>query len=131
MKDLTERERNFVYKRLFMVIEQDIINIKLKDESAQKANELSESRKALLELTEFKKVGFWKSFTREDIMTFMEENNLDCLRFCDECGTPFWEGYITEDSDVYCSLKCLGMTQKQFDKQYSDEEDCTFYTEWV
>lgn len=64
------------------------------------------------------------------IKDFAEELELDGIRFCQKCGKPFSEGYVTPDMEVFCSLECLEMTEEEIDEQYSDEEDCIFYTKW-
>lgn len=93
--------------------------------------ELTEEDRAFImkRFTE-KLIDLKNDFTREDVENFMDKNDLDCLRFCDKCGKPFYMGYLTPDGDVYCSEKCLEMTTKEIADQYSDDEDCIFFTEW-
>lgn len=64
-----------------------------------------------------------------DVIEFCVEYDFDSIRFCEKCGKPIIEGYCDE-GDAYCSLECLGMTYEELNKQYSDEHDCVYWTEW-
>lgn len=65
----------------------------------------------------------------EDIKEFIDEQGYAGIRFCEKCGKPIIEGY-SDEGDAYCSLDCLGMSYDEFMEQYSDEQDCVFWTEW-
>lgn len=53
---------------------------------------------------------------------------------CDECGKIIKdeEWYFTDQVNMasYCSLECLGMTEEEYDEQYSEVDDCAFMTTW-
>lgn len=66
----------------------------------------------------------------EDLDSFCIKNEIEGLRFCTKCGKPMCEGFLTIDSDPYCSAECLEMSDQEIEDQYSNEDDCIFWTEW-
>lgn len=50
-------------------------------------------------------------------------------RECETCKAGMSEGYLVGDG-TYCSLKCAGFTEEEWNAHYSDDgDDC--WTEWT
>ena len=60
----------------------------------------------------------------EEKMDFIEENEIENLRVCENCRKFMNEGFLYRDMETYCSEKCLIESQGMYDK------DDTYWTAW-
>jgi len=68
------------------------------------------------------------AYDKSALEQIQDDMYVEEMRFCDVCHKPITEGY--EGGGVWCSLECLGMTEKEVEEQYSDEDDCVYFTQW-
>ena len=58
----------------------------------------------------------------------------DNWRVCDNCESPFQEGWTIGETNYYCSEKCMDshgiVTYKQFLESYTDEGD-SYWSSWA
>lgn len=60
----------------------------------------------------------------EEKMDFIEENDIQTLRVCENCGKFMNEGFLYRDIETYCSEECLTESQGMYDK------DEVYWTAW-
>lgn len=49
------------------------------------------------------------------------------VRFCDECGKAFWDGYY-DNGDYYCE-ECLPYTSHYWIEKCNNDDEC-YWSEW-
>lgn len=65
---------------------------------------------------------FWEHLSEE----------LDCLRVCEECGSPMIEGYVVNGRDTYCSEECLHkhVSEEEYNALYNNGSGDSYWTTW-
>lgn len=90
---------------------------------------VAEEVEKIIALSDFK--NNIKDKTIEDYKSLCSNLKIDGLRFCSKCGKPMIDGFLDSCSgEAYCSVECTGMSEDEYNNQYSDENDCVFWTEW-
>ena len=76
---------------------QEYINTTVKEELKNKGYSEKEAAQICKSFIEYPQL-------RDSII---ESNGLKTIRICQHCGKPICEGYLVNDSDVYCSEECV------------------------
>lgn len=103
---------------------QEYINTTVRDELKNKGYSEKEAAQICKSFIEYPQL-------RDSII---ESNGLNTIRICKNCGKPICEGFLVNDSDAYCSEKCVrkallspegGWTEDTLNNHlsYADEEN--------